>query len=111
MKRYIFRHPIAGEGDTPDEAWLNAIDALVADPGDAPEEFEVEVSHIKVEYDLKFYGGGYAGVGQFVYINASLCAEIGVQQAFQQETSVSPCHIIHYSEDELFTKDGDPYDD
>lgn len=41
MSRYEFQITIAGEGDTPEEAWGNAVEAFQCDPGAAPEEFTV----------------------------------------------------------------------
>jgi len=62
--------------------------------------------YIQVEYDLNYAGGNYSSVGQFAYIPKELADETGVEEAFRQTTGHDPVHIIHYSEDELYTADG-----
>ena len=39
MARYEFTITIAGEGDTPEEAWDNGVEAFSDDPGATPDEF------------------------------------------------------------------------
>lgn len=40
MPRYLFNIQLAGEGDTPEDAWVDAINAFAADPGATPENYE-----------------------------------------------------------------------
>jgi len=53
--------------------------------------------YVVVEYDCDYSGGPYTGVGDNVYLTASLVAELGsVEAAFQQSTGIDPVHIVHY---------------
>lgn len=69
--------------------------------------------YIKVEYDPQFAGGDYDGVGEFVYIPMEVVDHHNgdVRQAFMQSTGLRPKTIIHYSPDELYTAEGQPYDE
>lgn len=67
--------------------------------------------HIRVEYDLEYYGGDYSKVGQFAYLHADTVEEIGVEEAFRQATGIDPVHIIHYTSDEFFTAEGEEWVD
>lgn len=78
-------------------------------------EFPLPVEdHIKVEYDTRYTGGDYSGVGEMVYIPVSLIAECGkhtsmddaVDLAFRKQTHIDSMHIIHYTTDERYTKEG-----
>jgi len=63
--------------------------------------------HIRVEYDLAYYGGDYSGVGQFVLIPEGLTfAFSGVEEAFEKVTGYNRRHMVHYSTDERFDADG-----
>lgn len=42
MKRYEFTITLAGYGDTPDEAWENAVEGFSLDSGETPDEYTVE---------------------------------------------------------------------
>lgn len=42
MKNYVFDLQLQALGDTPEEAWANAVEAFTMDPGDTPEDFETE---------------------------------------------------------------------
>jgi len=42
MLRYNFTITIGAEADTPEEAWLEAVEALALDPGIMPDEYNVE---------------------------------------------------------------------
>lgn len=41
MKRYTFQVELSGQGDNPDEAWEDAVNAFSLDPGD-PHSFTIE---------------------------------------------------------------------
>ena len=43
MKRYEFTITISAYGDTPNEAWLEAVTALSIDPGETPDESEYKI--------------------------------------------------------------------
>ena len=66
-----------------------------------------EVEFIEVEYDTDYYGGDYSDVGQTAMIPADLAERIGMGMAFRQTTGFDPIHIIHYSPDKRYNKDGD----
>ena len=66
---------------------------------------------IRVEYDLNFFGGDYNGVGQFAYVPLE---DIGhtpdaVEAAFEKLTGHDRVHIIHYTPDETFDENGNPW--
>jgi hypothetical protein len=65
---------------------------------------------IRVEFDLAFFGGDYDAVGDFAYVPLRAVDEHGsVVDAFKALTGHNPQHIIHFSEDELYTADGEEY--
>ena len=70
--------------------------------------------HIQVEWDPQYRGGNYSRVGRVCYIPLtdldSLDVET-VEAAFEKLEGVSRRHIIHYSTDELYTADGDCYEE
>jgi hypothetical protein len=39
MPRFEFTISLSGCGDTPEQAWLDAVDALHSEPGDLPSEY------------------------------------------------------------------------
>ncbi len=70
---------------------------------------------VRVEYDPKYHGGDYEGVGQFVLVPMSLVKRFkdrrsfgSVEQAFQAQTGLCAKHIVHYTTDELYGEDGQP---
>lgn len=68
--------------------------------------------HLRVEYDLAYFGGDYGNTGDFAYIPVPLVDRCGsVEQAFRNDTGHDPVHIVHYSEDEHFDQDGDEWPD
>ena len=42
MKRFYFDLTLSGIGETPEDAWENALEGFVQDPGEAPEPSEEE---------------------------------------------------------------------
>lgn len=42
MKYYTFTVYLGSEGETPEEAWREAVEGFALDPGDVPEEFTFE---------------------------------------------------------------------
>lgn len=42
MKSYMFTIQLRGFGDTPEQAWNDALENFMQDPGPAPEEFIME---------------------------------------------------------------------
>lgn len=73
-----------------------------ADKSQAPEEC------FEVEYDLKFSGGDYSGVGDFAYVPfALLTDDVTPEEAFEQHTGHSRQHIIHFTLDEAFDRNGE----
>lgn len=71
---------------------------------------------VRVEYDLAYWGGDYAGVGKFIYIPMALVDSMRgatteddlVDMASRKLTHQDSAHIIHYSLDELYDQDGEP---
>lgn len=74
---------------------------------------------IRVEYDTAYTGGNYDGVGLFAYIPSSLVDAFAkeptyvnarhdelVDAAFRKHMHMDSIHIVHYSSDEHYTKDG-----
>lgn len=41
-QRYNFTITIGAEAETPEEAWLEAVAALALDPGNMPDEYDIE---------------------------------------------------------------------
>lgn len=89
---------------------------VVADAGLLPAGDEPE-GHVKVEYDLQFTGGEYAGVGQMAYIPLSVIGEAEdmdgderLKWAFEKVTGHNPVHIIHYTYDEIYDAEGNLFD-
>ena len=68
--------------------------------------------HICVEYDRAYVGGNYDGTRScFAYIPLSEVERRGsVECAFQLQEQIDSCHIIRYSLDELYTKEGEPFE-
>lgn len=68
---------------------------------------EVADSCFRVEYDETFFGGNYAGTGQFAYVPFSLMSEeVEPEDAFERHTGISRQHIIHYSLDDSYDAQG-----
>jgi hypothetical protein len=42
MKTYEFKVTLAGSGDNPDEAWLDAVEGFTQDPGPTPEPEDIQ---------------------------------------------------------------------
>jgi hypothetical protein len=42
MQRYLFTLELAGEGETPEEAWKDACEAFEQDNGTVPEDYIIE---------------------------------------------------------------------
>lgn len=42
MADYIFTVTLKGTGDSPEEAWLDAAEALSLDPGETPDDFMID---------------------------------------------------------------------
>lgn len=42
MKRYEFTITLAGQGETPEEAWQDAVEQFSIDPGSPPDEYIIE---------------------------------------------------------------------
>ena len=59
----------------------------------------------RVEYDKNYTGGGYSGFGKFVLIP---CGQVSIELAFEKKTKLDRCHIVDYSVDEIYDKNGDP---
>lgn len=67
----------------------------------------------RVEWDYSYWGGDYSSVGRFTYIPVEVYERFhhDMQKAFNHVTGENPLHIIHWSEDEFFTRDGQRLDD
>ena len=42
MRNYIFTLELAAMGDTPEDAWEEAVGHFIAEPGEYPEDFRTE---------------------------------------------------------------------
>lgn len=125
IARDIYDGDCSGRWDvlTSEEVDAKEMAQLLMQQGSDPEFFRLsekgediesnysEDSYIQFEYDLTFYGGDYSDVGKFAYVPAKLCDDLGFERAFQKHTGYDPCHIIHYSPDELYTAEGDLIED
>jgi hypothetical protein len=69
------------------------------------------VPHIKVEFDLGFFGGDYTNVGKHAYVPLPLVDMLDVEEAFRLTTGHDPVHIVHYESGRFYMADGDPYRD
>lgn len=65
---------------------------------------------VRVEWDLNYHGGDYAGVGDFVLLPEDGLTDDNIGKRFQAKTGYGPEHIIHYSFDELYDEDGELLD-
>ena len=67
-----------------------------------------KLPHIRVEYDIDYFGGDYAKIGKFAFIPEALCPAVynTVEEAFEACTGIPRQHVIHYSSDERFFPDG-----
>jgi hypothetical protein len=68
---------------------------------------EVRISHVRFEYDVNYSGGNYSDTGKFALVSADLVRLNGPKTAFQQTTGHLPCHIIHYTLEELYDQHGE----
>jgi len=80
------------------------MDAIMS-PADHP--------HVQVEYDTNFYGGDYAGQGQYVYVPEALIdlMDGDVGAAFAKLARVDAVHMVGYTGDERFDADGEPLEE
>lgn len=64
--------------------------------------------HLRVEYDLEYFGGDYDNNGQFAFVPVALCSFIfdTVEEAFEAYTGINRQHIIHYSDEWFFLNGG-----
>jgi hypothetical protein len=68
--------------------------------------------HVQVEFDPNYYGGDYSSVGQFVYLpHSAFEDDADLELAFEKQTGLPRCCIIHYCLDDLYTADGEPLND
>jgi hypothetical protein len=130
--RALGKEPMVVEEDEPGPAWECVACGDVNDEQDMGTETDVAgficpacgsgnvrlveddspVAHIQVEYDLNYTGGDYSKTGNLAYVPCSLIDEAGsVEAAFQRHTGHNPIHIVHHSPDELYTADGEPFED
>jgi hypothetical protein len=67
-----------------------------------------QLPHIRVEYDLEYFGGDYNKIGKFEFIPEALYPFVynTVEEAFEAYTGIPKQHVIHYSSDERFFPDG-----
>lgn len=78
--------------------------------------------HIQVEYDPNYQGGGYSGVGDFIYLSIEDIDNVIVKHAlkhdceeairilFAEKTGLQKHNIIHYTSDTYYDKDGEEID-
>jgi hypothetical protein len=80
------------------------MNAIMSDP-DHP--------HVKVEFDMSYYGGNYAGIGTHVYVPESLIdlMDGDVAAAFSKFARIDAVHMVSYTADERFDADGQPLEE
>ena len=65
------------------------------------------MKYFQVEFDNSFHGGDYAGVGEFVLVPFDLLESEGSpERAFTRFTGKDSRHIVHYTLDEVYDRDG-----
>ena len=71
------------------------------------------IPHTRVEYDPTFYGGDYHGTGTHALIPHAIIDNLNgdVEEAFRCETGLDPCHIVHYTQDEVYDRHGNLIED
>lgn len=68
--------------------------------------------YFRVEYDKNYHGGEYSGQGSVAFISFDSLrgnGESHVREAFTRETGLPAYNMVHYSLDEEFTAEGEPY--
>lgn len=75
-----------------------------------------KVKCIRVEWDPKYGGGDYSGVGLFAYlpvedIEDHLDHDAAVKEIFERETGRNPVHIIHYFSDVMYDQEGNEWEE
>ncbi len=69
---------------------------------------EIPGRFVRVEYDARYAGGDYDGVGEYAYIPVEDADKYSVPVAFYRRTGLSPTCLIHWSDDQLYYADGTP---
>jgi len=110
-----FSHPYA------DELCVGYVDAVVyeEDEDNAPPQHGPRQRCVRVEYDLRYSGGDYQKVGDFAYIplniidavRGNLTDDERLKAAFRATTGHDPIHIVHYTFDEVYDENGNPWDE
>jgi hypothetical protein len=68
------------------------------------------VLHLKVEYDARYTGGEYSGMGETTFLplpeikalEEHLGFDGAIKALFKNKTGLDPLHIVHYSSDEMY---------
>lgn len=95
-------------------AWGHEVCELI----ETPETVTVPTSHIQVEWSPNFFGGDFSDVGQFVYIPYQQMVNLKnnrpkwnmdkvVKVLFESITGRHHRHIVHFSLDDVYDKDGE----
>lgn len=74
---------------------------------------EADHPHVRVEFDMHYYGGNHEGTGQHVYVPEALIdlMEGDVAAAFSKFTRIDPLHMVSYADDQRFDADGAPLEE
>lgn len=74
---------------------------------------EIDHPHVRIEFDMDYYGGDYTSVGQHAYVPEALIDLLGgdVAAALAKFKRIDPVHMVGYSGDERFDADGEPLEE
>lgn len=71
-------------------------------------DVDANTPHIKVEFDLNYFGGDYSGTGDIVLIPVALVDAVGgdVHAAFEKLTRYSAANVVYFNSDEQYNDRG-----
>lgn len=74
---------------------------------------EADHPHVRVEFDMSYYGGNYDSVGSHVYVPEALIdlMDGDVAAAFSKFARVDAVHMVGYTGDQRFDADGEPLEE
>lgn len=69
--------------------------------------------HVKVEFDMSYYGGNYDSVGSYVYVPEALIdlMDGDVAAAFSKFARIDTVHMVGYTSDQRFDAEGEPLEE
>lgn len=106
-----------------DELCVGFVDAVLYEEcdDDAPPQHRPlpRQKCVRVEYDLSYTGGDYHKVGDFTYVplkvidavRGGLTDDERLKAAFRATTGYDPIHVVHYTFDQVYDENGNPWDE